>query len=970
MKKIICLVLGAAMFVGTLAFAQSETTTVSKYQYATDVMLGLGLMNAPENEREWENVVTRGEFAEIIYKILNYDSYDVVTDEWETNFYGDKNANTELITDIAANDGIYNDVDSENKYYDAILYLGQSGLMVGYGNDSFGVDDAIVPHHAAKIIIDLMGYQAVAEKLGPDGYKKIASNLDLIITGSSSMTKEETAQFIYNALVTEYDDSYDGTVTFGEGDHTILGKYMGLSYVEGTVVDNGYISLDGGDTVGAGKLVIADETLYIDQTEYDTTELLARHVGAFYKSEGEENEYNVVFAHLTCEDECFEILGRDVEDYASRTLTYNTDSNTEKEKLSTGVTVVYNYKIQDTYTSNIFKSNNSKIKLIIPRGKSEAEYAVIEDYESVFVNAVDGTDVYNGIQYASKAVQLDFDDDDKAVLIYKADGTRGSMKDIKANMLIDIMSGENILVARISSNSINEFTVASTGTNDYGKFYSDSTAEYNLYDGLNDAINLVEIKLKNTYKVYLNIFGDIGWITTVDGTTTKQCVFLHKVYYDSENEQYGMRILDTKNEWYTIQFAEKLTFSDENGKESRLKPEATYGHLIDYRSLIRYKVNDEGKVNYIEIAITDKTNTSEDKLRLLDRLGYEDADGDGNYDGAYWRVGGGNIGPNVIIENATTKFITQNPELDSDSKEAYSFKTNILQDYKAYTLDAFTTSPISHRAQYAYMITKASSSSLDTEMTDYAVVKKISEVLDEKDEAAIAVDIYDLPNESYGSNQTLYLKNPEVLENIKSGFEEEDEEGNVVKHDLGEGDIIRYVLDAYGKIELIQLFWDADKPNSLSPNGKEGGFAGTIDWWDPTKTGRTNPFAFTGYDVEANKLMVSDDPTNFMVRELRGMSGYIYKLYDDVITVTTQDLSCKTYDKTESDSRFISESYLLKNPNYYTVVTIEEDEVTAAYGNQSDIKPYDKYGNNCSRAVLFGGGGGAGRIIIINDNRR
>jgi len=581
MKKTICFLLSVVMLCGGIV--RAEKGIEQKYEYAITIMQGLGLMDSPAEESEWQNKITRGEVSEIIYKILHYDTYDSIAGEWSANFYGDKDANISQITNISSDD-IYSDVDSEHEYYKYILYLSEMGIMQGFGDGTFRPDEPMVPMHAAKVIIDLMGYAPFINGFADsnEGYEQFALRLALVSGNALSMTKAEAAQFIYNALMTEYNSHNMTTVDFSEAEDTILEKYLGLSYTKGVMTDNGYVSLISKDSVGDGRVKINNQVLELNENSLEIVEFLGRHTEVYYKSEGEVNELEIVFAMLTEEDECLEIKGRDVHQYKSGTLTYYEDSRTRNVSFDDGVIIVHNNEVKETYTGDLFLSNNSYISLITPKNGSKVETVIIKEYESVFVGAVGDNKIYNSIQYPSKSNIIDFDDDARPVIIYNADGTRGSFEDIKADTIIDVMQSSNLIIARICSNKIMEFTLSAISTNDYGMVYQNADNQYNLNKTLENATNIIDVKIGEVYTVYLNSFGDIAWLTTTDSTAVINYAFMLKAICDEDSLEspFMINVLNNKNEWSWVRLAEKVTYSDEYGEEKRLKDEVIYNSYL------------------------------------------------------------------------------------------------------------------------------------------------------------------------------------------------------------------------------------------------------------------------------------------------------------------------------------------------------------------------------------------------------
>lgn len=960
MKKIICFLLSIVMSCGVIVYAEpnmEQEYTYHKYQYAINVMQGLGLMDTPAEESEWQNKITRGEMSEILYRILNYDTYDSIDGEWSGNFYGDKDANISLITNVAE-DSKYSDVDSEHKYYKHIKHLSERGILQGVGDGTFKPDEPIVPMHAAQVMIRLMGYTPFIDSYTDknEGYNQYAVNLELVSGSASSMTRAEAAQFMYNALITEYENLL-------ETENTILEKYLGVSYIKGVMNDNGYVSLESDESVGQGKVKIDNQTLMLNENSPEIIDFLGRMTAAYYKSEGEDNEFEIIFAMLTEDDECFEIKGRDVEKYQSGVLTYYDGSRIRNEKLDDGAIIVHNNEVKESYKSDLFTADNSYISLITPKNGSKVETVIIKEYESVFVGAAENNKVYNTIQYPSKSNIIDFDEELRPVIIYNADGTTGTFKDIKVDTVIDVIESDNLIIAKICDEKITEFKLSGKETNEYGTVYKSAEAQYNLNNELKNATNVIDVKIGEVYKVYMNSFGDIAWLETTDNSDGIKYAFMLKAVSDEDSFElpFMINVLNNKNEWSWIHLAEKATYSNEYGEEKKFTDDEMYNsYLKDYRGIIRYKTDEAGYLTYIEVPITDKKSTVDNKLRLLAKVGYEDANNDGKYDGTAWRTGSNNIGPDVIVDS-TAKFIAQNPELDEESKEAYSFTGNVLRDFEYYTLDAFVTNADSHKAEFVMIQMSVSSDNLTVQNRGVAVVKNIETVLNEDDEAVMALEVYDMPENMAGYDTTLYLKDAETINNVTNMFKDVDKNGKPITYTLKKGDLIRYAVDSYGKVDTIQLLWEQSKPNELAQTGKTGGFVGTINWWDETMSGRTNPFGFV------NDGVVSQSPLKITDLNFRALSGYAYKVYDGVLTVTTQDLSVNTYDILEKDSRFVSESYLILNKNRVSRITINGNKITAGVGTQDDIRPYDKYGSDCSRVILLGSNGSVARMIIINE---
>lgn len=958
MKKLLSLILSFVLLISGVVFAKNDTT--SKNDYASKVLVGLGLMDAPKTEAEWQDVMTRGEIANIVYRILNYEMYDTISATWASTFYGDKTEGTDLITDLTS-DELYNDVDLECEFYDAIAFLNENGIMSGYGDGYFGVNDPIKPLHAAKIILDIMGYKSFVEGFEDknDMYTQLAYDLELIVANGDSMTKAECAQFVYNALGTQFDSNVGDNVSFDDGEHTILERYLKLSYAEGTMTDNGYVSINGSECVGADRIKIGDLVLNVKNIGQEKINWLGRHVGVFFVDENRENAYQTVFMLLTDKDDCIQIRGREVESYNKKVLKYYDDSKVKDVTFAGDVSIIYNYQAVETWDESLFTSPNSVIKLISSKNSKDVGVVIIEDYTSVLVQEISGTRVYNKILSPNASSVKDFDPDEKTVVILKSDGSVGSIKDIKSDKIVDVIEGEDIIIGKISDTVVDEFKIALSGSDRFGSYYSNGSNNYYVNDSINNAENKPLVSVGKIYKAYINSFGDIAWLSNIDTDSKSYAFLLKTIPEEYEDHVCRVKILNPINEWKIIEMSEKVTFSNQYGAEKKMYCDEAYNdYLNSYRGLIRYRVNEEGKISYIEIPIVDSGYNYDGKLILQKSVGYEDANSDGKPDGALWRDNG-SIDKNLIVRHDSI-FLVQNPELDPASEEAYSFKSNILEDYKSYTLDAYVTVAGSPNAEYVKVLSNVGQEMVLATDPHVAVVKDLYYTLVDGEEVA-CVDVFDLPQDKIGSDVTLYMKDSTVLNNVQNVFKDTDPDGNPITYDLGIGDIIRYSLDVYGKVNQIYLYWDYDKPNQTSSLGKTGGWAGTIDWWQDDQKGHTNPFGFSGEAVK------DDAFSSIAAVNLRSLSGYVYKKFGDVLTVTTQDLSVTPYDKLADPTKYSTESYRFHINYKIATITINGDKISGKAFSLDDVKPYDIYGKDCSRVIVMGQNGGMTRSIIIND---
>lgn len=953
LKRILSVVLTFGML---LAYAPSEVTAeeaATDTTYAQKIVCALGLIDDAVME-EGTKEMKRSEFAEIIYNILNYEKYDTNSGEWSKKFFGDKDENTQLIEQIKE-EGVFSDVSADDNYYTAVNYLASCGFVNGYGDGTFRPDEPISTDYAVKLIIDIMGLQSIAKSF-PDtyaGYRQVAQSMKLIADGGAdTLRRKDAAQLVYNAIIAEYDE-----------ENILLDKYLKLEYIRGTMTDNGYVSLDASATeVGRGNVKIGEISLMLSDTTEEVTTFFAREVEAFYGAENSENPYVLACAMLSGKDECTTISGRVVDRYSNGKLTYEKNGSDVSEYFADGATVIYNYEVLPHYDSSTFSSETSTIDLIAPRGTSKIQYVVIQDWESVYVGSAGGGNVFNKIRYSDESSIIDLENYADETLIYKADGTVGSKEDIKVDTVLEVAKSKNFMIVKICNNKVADFTVKNIGENNYGKTYSNGETEYNLYAKMeNKATNKPEVKVGKTYTVYLNSFNEIVWASDPTDSGIR-FAFMLKLYTEESDSTYGLTLMNDAGGWETLMFAGKVKFSDENGVEKTYKSGSN--ELVNlvkgYRGIIRYKANGEGKITYFEIPITNKASEVDGKLRVLG----DSRDSAVSKDGAVWRSASGNIGTNIIITNDSAKFFAFAPRQDELSRDTYSVKTSPLGDYGTYNLVAYNTKRWSKVAECAYMEAANSGAELKANNHCVGIVKGFKQVFDDEAGVVEAIEIYELPDGDNvaGLNKQISMKDEDVLKEVVNIFDDYGSVQNPTYYNVEKGDVIRYAIDGYGRVEKIQLIWDYNKPNSLGANGRPGGLVGAIDWYDSTANGRWNPYAFQN----ENKMIYNVK----QIAELnfRAFSGYVFKVVDSAVTITTQDLSLFEYDVEEKDPRFVTETYLLKEPKAMAEVVVSDNgDVDVSTLEYAEIRPYDICGSECSKVLVIGTNGGPQKFIVYNE---
>ena len=317
LKKVIALVCTLALVitsVSVVSFAEAYTdvTESSAYYEAVESLSKLGIVTGYEDGTyKPEETVTRAEMAALIARIQGYE---------ET---AKANANT-----------VFTDVPST---YWASGYVAQAngqGIINGYGDGTFGPDDAVKYEEAVKMIMATLGYTPYAMNNGgyPTGYLAAAQfygvtkGVSNAVTGTGA-NRGTIAQLLANAIDTPImgqskwstDGSVEYTIYDGKDNNsykTLMSENLDVVKLKGVITESSVASLKGDKEINndeAAKIKVAvtgnydtnnkdfrfdsngdytgEDTFLV--AESDAEDYLGMAV-ILYVRENDDNEYEVI----------------------------------------------------------------------------------------------------------------------------------------------------------------------------------------------------------------------------------------------------------------------------------------------------------------------------------------------------------------------------------------------------------------------------------------------------------------------------------------------------------------------------------------------------------------------------------------------------------------------------------------------------------------------------------------------------
>lgn len=194
------------------------------YKLSIDRLIAIGIFKGYEDGSfKPENNITRGEFAKVITILSGY-------------------------SNITPKDGgisTYKDVDITHWAEPYVDMATRLGIINGYGNGIFGVDDKIKYNQVLTMIVRLLGYEEVALKNGgyPDGYCILAKEIGLLkeieVDLNQYANRSGASKIIDNALriplMRRKDNIFSYKNSIDEG-HYLINDKLGLEEIEGQIV--------------------------------------------------------------------------------------------------------------------------------------------------------------------------------------------------------------------------------------------------------------------------------------------------------------------------------------------------------------------------------------------------------------------------------------------------------------------------------------------------------------------------------------------------------------------------------------------------------------------------------------------------------------------------------------------------------------------------------------------------------------
>ena len=848
-QRIIALVLAIfAIFTGNV-FAWESAETDS-FERARNVLYALGIFDTVTNDGyNDEDVLTRAELADVVMRMTGvYDSAGYVD--------------------------IFEDVTEDTEHAKSITTLAAMGVIAE--DENFYPEEPALFEHAVKMIVYLLGYDAMVEYQG--GWLapvfSVASDVGLTKGISAGRGDEVNARLMtalaYNALDCDVMERTASNEFVTKEEVTLLNERFDIYKTEGIVTANNKTSLTAGKS--RADEVEIDGIAYSDKGEVGQ-EFLGMDVCAYYYDD--KGNYDIIYVYPTNRNNVMTVKAPQIEEDTSgfgyTSFYYSDAGNLRKIKISENADVIYNGRAYPEYTDETFKINSGNVKFIDNDNDNEADVVFVNESENYVVDVIN-TDKMQIYDMYGKYLILD---EVEHIAVSDMFGSPISFSQIaRWNVLSVFVSidGEVVEIVAYDDPVIGE--VESVSEEDGETYVTIDGDTFPIAESYERAVeeaapNAKKIMLGQSGTYYLDGDEKIAAVMA-DSTNSWNYGFMIRAYYDEALEYSRFKILTDNSgakfydgadsiriDGYKKEGAEiyRALCIDEDGLENViLDPDSEeypdtsdISNLASIPQLIKFMLNGQGQITRIDTArMTDKES--------------EEGNLNKEIDGAteHWSVRTGRFGENesvgVLVNPSNTLIFEVPTGNEIYNEEKYSIRTNNFENNAQLTYDAYDVD-FSGIAKVAVVY-----NATDSETIDYAgmiIVTDASTAVDANNEISVTVT-----GINYSGTTVSYAVNQDVDTS-----------------QVSPGDLLSYKLDYQNRIEEIYMWLDRENDLEYSVTSKVFNHTG-----DYTASYTSNA------PVYLTKNIIADKQGNFIKAMIPGTT---------IATVTKGDINfsnSQTYD--------------------------------------------------------------------------
>lgn len=769
MKKILCLFLILCIIPLNTAYAFFyEDIEECSFPESIEIMDLLGIMEGYDDEVTFnpEKEVTRGEFSEIIMRILDPSQ--------------------------PAEKGYFMDVPKEHPNYNSINSVAQMGYMTGYENNIFKPDERITIGEVLAVAVKLSGYKYLADANGgyPTGYLLAANQLGILKGISISManyaTRDVVAKIIDNLLDVEVREivgiSGENNIYSSDGT-TVMMKYFNLKREEGLAVADEFSAIKNSSLASENQIIIDYVNYYIDISF--VSNIVGKNVRYIYRMDKETNKNYIIYIKET-DNKMVSVRTEKYISFTNNNLSYyDENDNIKSIYVSKHASYIVNGETKK-YFEGIFDSViYGEFTLISTANNSEYDIVHIDSVtKNIRVGNVSEDDyiLTDKNDYTKKIIA---DSRDMKVSIYDCDNDKEiSFSEIRENSVVTEMKSDNITSLFVTAKTVNGWIEQAD--------YSEnkiiiSGAEYE-YNSLCETSYIAKFRPGDNVTLYLDYMGKIAFAEHQKTSDGEYAYLINTVTRIIENEDviYG-KFYTSSGEMKSFKFSDKLkvngTRREYSGEEDLLKLIGTFDTLSQTYKLEKMTyitVNDDTVISIAVEGSSSDVKTIEEKWPVKERT-YISNYGCFNYD--------------MYIASGTPIFAIPDNPLTADERQFGILNTDDFISLDEYTVSGYVSNPDGEEAEAVIVKGMSGTGGTVPAKTALCVVTKVTEVISDNGENLKRIRFVQSGNESYVDY--------DELDNVTYTYNDV----AYTPSQLQAGDVITYTVNVSGLLKNFSVYY-------------------------------------------------------------------------------------------------------------------------------------------------------------------
>lgn len=803
-RRLLLLLISAALLLnvgGT--FAETDGNAEPKHSHIGKLQ-ALGLWASDVSA----DAVTRGDFARLMTAMLGMDELQIKT---------------------VADESRFSDLDKENKAYAAVYFLSEKGVLSGDG-DRFYPERPITYDEAVKMLVCALGYETAARENGgyPAGYRISARRFQLIRgsehSGTAQLTAELCAEMINDAMNAKLmEPSYGSEKAWSVKDTTVLQEYHKIGMVRGVLEASGGSSLSAKDTYPDDILLIGDDKFQGDAKQFE--KYVGYRMEAYYKLEDDKGERALIYMEPAAgANKIFEVSEEKILGCENGCLLYEGEGGkTLRKQICSDKTRAQFNGVYAEITDEDIK--NADRIIWIDNGTGNMPVVKIDSFQVYVADSLDHTENILTVRFPKgeeRTVELGENNGEQTVALTDHLGVPADFYAVKKNSVLRVGKSKDGKKVSIILTGVQKEGVLDGFNIDEKKLMLDGV-EYSVAPKSAAAEQLREAEAGKRYSLYLDDRFRAAAIERQDAGEEKYGYMTGAVCDSAFESMARFRIFTQNNRFEEFESAARVKVDGDVLKNGAAIVGALQNEQgVIERQPVRYRVNDEGKLIYLDTARRGTKEQSNGTFRGNHTMTRYDAFMGGRFIGDPPMFGAESYNPNdnmqynVKMTAKTPVFCV--PPLNA-SEEQIGNEDNycvtnirIFKNYSTYKENAATGERVdaydldeNWTAGMLLYYTRKTTAEPITDKTPITVVQEIIKGLDSEGNPQSYL---------YGFQAGNYVSVP-ISDGLEDMTKEYYAENGTVSSTVRFGDAIRFSLDSKGRIddyEKVFSLTDEDNP--------------------------------------------------------------------------------------------------------------------------------------------------------------